>query len=76
MAKGIKYFPRLTSDGPKTTVLENYATNNDFSNPSKNLLAMPFVCFHVVTPWQLSSQGTVAQYYFFITEPHKNALYY
>lgn len=26
---------------------------------------MPFVCFHVVIPWQtLLSQGTVAQYYF------------
>lgn len=62
------FLGRLTSDGPTTTILENYGTNNDFSNPSKNLLAMPFVCFHVVAPWQLSSQGAVAQYYFWITE--------
>lgn len=29
------FLGRLTSDGPTTTILENYASNNDFSNPSK-----------------------------------------
>lgn len=70
------FLGRLTSDGPTTTSLENYASNNNFFNPSKNLLAMPFVCFYVATPWQLSSQGAVAQHYFYITELYKNALYY
>lgn len=57
------FLGRLTSYGPTTTILENYASNNNFSNSSKNLLPMPLVCFYVVTPCQLSSQGAVTQYY-------------
>lgn len=45
------FLGRLTSDGPTTKILENYASSNNFFNPSKNLLAMSFVCFYVVTPW-------------------------
>lgn len=70
------FLGRLSSDSPTTAILENYASNNNFSNPRRNLLAMPLVCFYVVTPWLLSSQGAVAQYYFYITKLYKNVLYY